>query len=424
MAEKIRFTNASIKSLPIPTKGQQFYYDEVLPGLAVRVTQSGRKVFVVDLWANGRSWRRAIEGGDCAQISVDVARIRARKLIGHLSEGKDPIEKRREAKAAGVNLEQVFNEYLKVRRNLSTRTIYDYRRLIETYLGKWKHRPMSWITKDRVEQLHAELGQASEAQANYTMRLLRALFNFARENYERRDGSSLVPENPVRRLSQLRSWFRVDRRRTKIEVHQLEPWFRAVHDLGSEAPNADVDTVRDYLVLLLLTGLRRGEATRLRWKDVDLQGRSFTIREPKNKEQHTLPMSDYLCEMFARRRQRSDEEFVFPGQGGRGHLVEPRKLLNKVRVASALTFTLYDLRRTFISIAESLDIPAYALKRLLNQKLPSDVTAGYIAIDVERLRDPMQRITDYILSAGNVRPKAQLVGLPQRSLAGAHGGSS
>ena len=61
-------------------------------------------------------------------------------------------------------------------------------------------------------------------------------------------------------------------------------------------------------------------------------------------------------------------------------------------------FTLHDLRRTFITIAESLDIPAYALKRLLNHKDSNDVTAGYIVSDVNRLREPMQRITDFIKS--------------------------
>ena len=45
----------------------------------------------------------------------------------------------------------------------------------------------------------------------------------------------------------------------------------------------------------------------------------------------------------------------------------------------------------------ALDIPVYALKRLLNHKMTSDVTAGYVVIDIERLRKPMQMITDYIL---------------------------
>ena len=64
---------------------------------------------------------------------------------------------------------------------------------------------------------------------------------------------------------------------------------------------------------------------------------------------------------------------------------------------SGVTFTLHDLRRTFITAAERLDIPAYALKRLINHKDPNDVTEGYIIFDVERLRVPMQKITDFFM---------------------------
>jgi hypothetical protein len=33
----------------------------------------------------------------------------------------------------------------------------------------------------------------------------------------------------------------------------------------------------------------------------------------------------------------------------------------------------------------------------MNHKDPNDVTAGYIISDVERLRKPMQKITDFIV---------------------------
>jgi hypothetical protein len=73
------------------------------------------------------------------------------------------------------------------------------------------------------------------------------------------------------------------------------------------------------------------------------------------------------------------------------------------------------LRRTFITIAESLDIPAYALKRLLNHKMNNDVTAGYIISDVERLRAPMQKVTDYMLKCMGVKPSADIVTLPNET---------
>jgi integrase len=78
-------------------------------------------------------------------------------------------------------------------------------------------------------------------------------------------------------------------------------------------------------------------------------------------------------------------------------MVETKKFYARVAKSSGIRFTLHDLRRTFVTIAESLDIPHYALKRLLNHRGNSDVTAGYIIIDVERLRGPVQRVAERIL---------------------------
>lgn len=75
--------------------------------------------------------------------------------------------------------------------------------------------------------------------------------------------------------------------------------------------------------------------------------------------------------------------------------MKPRKQMAKVINETEIQFTVHDLRHTFITIAESLDIPAYALKRLLNHKMSNDITAGYIMLDVECLCKPTQMITGH-----------------------------
>ncbi|KFI17876.1 integrase, partial [Nitrosococcus oceani C-27] len=76
-----------------------------------------------------------------------------------------------------------------------------------------------------------------------------------------------------------------------------------------------------------------------------------------------------------------------------GYLIETRRQVQKVTEFSGVIFTLHDFRRTFITITENIDISAYALKRLVNHKMSSDVTASYIVNDVERLRRPMEQIS-------------------------------
>ena len=58
---------------------------------------------------------------------------------------------------------------------------------------------------------------------------------------------------------------------------------------------------------------------------------------------------------------------------------------------------MHDLRRTYCSIAESLGIGTYTIKRLLNHKTGrNDVTAGYTVLTAEELKEPAQRIVSRI----------------------------
>jgi hypothetical protein len=64
---------------------------------------------------------------------------------------------------------------------------------------------------------------------------------------------------------------------------------------------------------------------------------------------------------------------------------------------------------SYITVTESIDVSEYVLKRLLNHKMRNDVTAGYIVSDVEGLREPMQRISDYltlVINASSLEPKS------------------
>ena len=152
----------------------------------------------------------------------------------------------------------------------------------------------------------------------------------------------------------------------------------------------------DYLLVCLFTGLRKNEAAALKWSDIDFKAKTLTVRDTKNHEDHTLPLSDFLYSLFKERKQGADSLFVFPGTGKGGFLVEPKRQIEKVEKRSGVTFCLHDLRRVFASVAASV-VSAYELKRLMNHKNGSDVTLGYVVPGVEGLRAPMQKVTDRIL---------------------------
>lgn len=158
------------------------------------------------------------------------------------------------------------------------------------------------------------------------------------------------------------------------------------------------DYSRDFLLLALFTGMRRSEIASLRWDYIDLEGRALHIPKTKNGDPLDLPLADFIVDLLnARRDQTGASPWVFPSNGRTGHLVETKTFTARVAARSGVIFTLHDLRRTFVSIAESLDVPHYALKRLLNHRLSGDVTAGYIVSQPERLRGPVEAVATRIL---------------------------
>ncbi len=160
------------------------------------------------------------------------------------------------------------------------------------------------------------------------------------------------------------------------------------------------------------TGLRLLEVLSLKWSNIDFKLKTLTVEDTKNKQQHVLPLSDYLFTLLADRHKTAKGVYIFArAKSKTGYMHYPKRQLAKVTAASGVEFCAHDLRRTFTTIAERLDISSYAVKRLINHKQKGDVTAGYIIHDVERLRAPMQQISDYILKAAGVKASAEVIPL-------------
>lgn len=393
----LRITKTTVDELPLTKKGQVFYRDNRLNGFGVCIGKT-TKTYYAEKRINGKTVRVGI--GRHGQIMPEFARREAQILLGQMTVGENPNLLKQQARTQGITLETVFGEFLQARKNLKERTIYEYRRTMKYYYSDWLNKSIVDISKDMVIKRHTLIGENhGKAQANLIMRILRAVFNFAMGRYETPDGDQLLLLNPVCALSKTRAWYRVDRRRTVIKPYELPTLFKALDEIEATKPDSKADVFKDYLLLLLFTGLRRNEGARLKWESVDFKAKTFTITETKNNEPLTLPMSDFIFSLFQRRHDGQTGEYVFPGNGEFGHIIEPKRYLEHIRELSGLSFSAHDLRRTFASIAGNI-IPAYALKALLNHKMNGmgqDVTAGYFVQDAESLRPLMQKVTNQIL---------------------------
>jgi len=417
MPERIRFTEAVVRGIPLPKGKQKVIYLDFDPpeakqrlavhGLELVVSHTGVKSYVLRKKLSGRVV--VVTLGRHPALDVETARKLGNKVSRQIAEGINPNQKKKADRVAGVTLEDCFKAYIQDR-ELAENTLSNYNTILETHLSGWKKKPMKRITRDMVEKRHSELSKGSPTAANKSMRVLRSLFNYANGKVEDADGRGLFPDNPVQRLTHTKAWNREVRRDNIVKRTELAAWFKATKVISES--NIEFDrTVADYLQLLVLTGLRRRETTSLKVSDVDFNEKSFTLYMTKNRLPLALPMSDYTQRLLKRRCEETTTKYVFHGEGKSGRLNDPRRVIARIREISNVGFTIHDLRRTYLTLSESLDISAYALKRLVNHSLGGDVTAGYIRMDVERLRKPTQDITDYILKLAKVRKSADVTSI-------------
>lgn len=385
----LHLTKAVISQLPLAKSGQVLVRDAQLTGFGVRIgTRS--KTYFVEGTVDRRTVRTTI--GRVDLVSLETARRKAVSMLGQIAEGVDLNRSNDGRGKEELTLAGAFDAFFSAKPNLSAHALSAYSRSVRLYLKEWSNRPIAGLGRQLVLAKHRAISEKhGNVTANNVMRHLRSVYNFSAAAYED------FPPNPVAILSQARAWHREQRRRSVIGAHQLPAWWSAV--MG------ETEDARDVLLLALFTGMRRSEILSLAWERVDFDALTLTIPTTKNGDPLELPLSAFIADLLKARRDWTGQYrgWVFPSRSASGHIVETKSFTERVSSKSGVQFTAHDLRRTFVTIAESIDVPTYTLKRLLNHRTDGDVTGGYIIINAERLRTPVERVAQRILELANVR---------------------
>jgi integrase len=418
---QMKFTAKSLRRLkvPHPSGKQALYWDTETPGFGILCSGTSPIMTYVGRGSIcGRGIRRTIERFD--RISLAEARRRHTAMMLNLSSGIDP----RAARASSATLGQALELYLNARQDLKPRSKEEYRAIVTRHLKVWLNTQLKSITRDMVEKRHRQIAEEVEkhhvaaakeaasrhlsraeraedqwpverhrarwkaaqerkpysgyATANSAMRALRAIWNFMAER------NADLPANPVTLRKQ---WHPVEPRTRLLRADDLPKFYAALAMLPNQI-------VADYIRLMMASGLRRREAASLQWKDVDFRGRIIRIPMTKSGRKLDLPMSDLVHDLLVARRAAGDTKFVFPAPSASGHVESPKFHFRQIAEATGIRVSPHDLRRTFVTIAESCDISPFALRALVNHSLGRDVTSGYIQMTAERLREPVQRVAD------------------------------
>ncbi|WP_324827835.1 tyrosine-type recombinase/integrase [Qipengyuania zhejiangensis] len=362
-------------------------FDYVLPGFGERIHRSGRKSYVLQRTMGGK--QRLITIGDAAILTERIAKDVARRLILRIELGENPADKKQRARKTPTYSAflQSYWEVAAPTWKPSTREIQNiYRRthLDHAFPGKF----IDEISHGDAVRWHAELTRsAGPGAANRAMEILKAMFGKA-------EAWGYLPEhsNPFRGVKRNRAR-KIERFLNHDEMARLG---RAL------AANRPENTVEVAVILLLaLTGCRRGEILNLTWGEV--QGRKLKLKDSKTGPRIVWLGQEARLVLDAFTRGKRDERvFKFD--------VLPRSALDwfwrRLRTEAGLDdVRLHDLRHNFASLAARSSETLPMIGNLLGHKHSSS-TSRYAHFDDITLVGVTEKIGNTLAQSLGGRPHA------------------
>jgi integrase len=381
----MRLTKEAIDRAIPPSAGQKerFIRDEVVRGLGVRVTAGGAKSFIFEARIKGRPRRVTI--GRWPDVTVAFARQRALEIRTAIAHGEDPA-----ADAEAARKESTFADlatvYMERHARPNKRSAWQDENTLRRYVPDgWNNRRLSDITRADVARLHARIGEEhGHYAANRTLALLRTMFNLARV------WELFKSENPVLGIKQ----YREQKRERYLSPNELT----AVNSALLEEPDW---RWRAYFPLALMLGTRKSELLSARWADFDLEARTWRIPETKDGSSHLLPLPGPTVAILTGLPSRSNSDWVFPGDGATGHIVEPAKAWQRIRERAGVSdIRIHDLRHTLASwlVAQGFNLPL--IGRALNHSQIA-TTARYAHLALDPVRAALEQTAALMVGASS-----------------------
>lgn len=389
----MRLTKRAVEAAK-PAERDVFLWDDAMPGFGLRVLPSGKRGYLIQYRAKGRTRRLAL--GLHGTLTPEQARRLAAEQLACVRRGEDPSADRAAARHAATVAE--FSErYLAQHADVKKkpRSVEGDRALLRLHvLPALGRRKLEAVNRADVIALHHAM-RGTPGAANRVLALLSKMFNLAERWGVRPDGS-----NPCRHVERYPSHPR-ERYLSDAELTRLGEAIREAEQTGGESREAIA-----ALRLLVFTGCRLGEVLGLRWGFVDFERACLRLPDSKTGAK-VVPLNAPALAVLASLDRRS--EWVLPGRDGAGHLFDLNGPWRRAQRRAGLEgVRLHDLRHSFASVGAGSGHSLHVIGGLLGHR-STMTTKRYAHLADDPLRSATEAIGARLAAALEARPVAPLV---------------
>jgi integrase len=367
--------------------------------LAVRVTATGQKSFVLVTRYPGSANPTARAIGKVGAITLEDARAKGREWLKLIAAGTDPAQAAQAAERD--TLHAICLEYLA--RNGTKRTLEWERAILDRLvLPTLGGKPINSIRRSDIVRLLDAIEDANGvAMANRTLAIIRQVMNWHAARSD--DFRSPIVRGMARGKEQARE--------RMLSDDELRAVWKATDFLTDEVPGAPKVGLPlifcAYVRFLLLTAARRNEVAEMKW--AELAGTEWVLPAARNKTAQELvrPLSRAALEIIEGLPRLGDWVFTRTGNASLSGLGRFKTELDQASGTSG--WTLHDLRRTARSLMSRAGVPSDHAERCLGHVI-GGVRGVY---DRHQYREEMLLAYERLatLVAGIVDPQPNVVSI-------------
>ena len=349
------------------TDRRQEIPDDLCTGLYLVVQPTGKKSWQVRYRHGGVHRRMTL--APYPVLSLAEARQRAREVMAAASEGRDPAEEVKAAKAPKPEDDRDKVAVLVAqydRRHLSKLKSGEMvrRELDRFVVAKWGERDIHDITKrDIIDLLDGIVDSGRVTTANRVRAYVGGFLNWCVS----RDILAANPATGVRPPAP-------ERARERVLSHDEIRWFW-------QACEADAFPFGMLHKMLLLTGQRLREVAQMTWREVDGGTWTLPAARSKNGDAHIVPLSPEARAILDGLPRIGRHVFTTNGVSPVSGFSRAKARLDRLMAEAANKgapegseplvippFTIHDLRRTMATGAADLRFPPHVVEAVLNHK--------------------------------------------------------